>query len=121
MDDDDLALIEALEAAQANIVVDDEVPPATAMQQYQEMGFTNVVADYNDGQIIENPDTSERVFVSPGYITSDAGIIEGIMKGISPDKTQTARNQDAFIEENPYSIPRSGCITGYPICWPLHR
>ena len=39
MDDDDLALIEALEAAQANIVVDDEVPPETAMQQYQEMGF----------------------------------------------------------------------------------
>ena len=32
MDDDDLALIEALEAAQANIVVDDEVPPETAMQ-----------------------------------------------------------------------------------------
>jgi len=114
MDDDDLALIEALEAAQANIVVDDEVPPETAMQQYQEMGFTNVVADYNDGQIIENPDTSERVFVSPGYITSDAGIIEGIMKGISPDKTQTARNQDAFIEENPIASRAAAALQGVP-------
>ena len=118
MDDDDLALIEALEAAQANIVVDDEVPPATAMQQYQEMGFTNVVADYNDGQIIENPDTSERVFVSPGYITSDAGIIEGIMKGISPDKTQTARNQDAFIEENPIASRAAAALQGIPFVGP---
>ena len=114
MDDDDLALIEALEAAQANIVVDDEVPPATAMQQYQEMGFTNVVADYNDGQIIENPETSERVFVSPGYITSDAGVIEGIMKGISPSKTQTARDQDAFINENPIASRATTALQGVP-------
>ena len=114
MDDDDLALIEALEAAQANIVVDDEVPPATAMQQYQEMGFTNVVADYNDGQIIENPETSERVFVSPGYITSDAGVIEGIMKGISPSKTQTARDQDAFIDENPIASRAAVALQGVP-------
>jgi len=114
MDDDDLALIEALEAAQANIVVDDEVQPTTAMQQYQEMGFTNVVADYNDGQIIENPETSERVFVSPGYITSDAGVIEGIMKGISPDKTQTARDQDAFIENNPIVSRATSALQGVP-------
>ena len=114
MDDDDLALIEALEAAQANIVVDDEVSPATAMQQYQEMGFTNLVADYNDGQIIENPETSERVFVSPGYITSDAGVIEGIMKGISPSKTQTARDQDAFIAENPIASRAAVALQGVP-------
>jgi len=114
MNDEDLALIEALEAAQAKIVVDDESSPATAMQQAEERGFTNVVADYNDGQILQNPETSERIFVSPSYVTSDPGIIEGIMKGISPAKTKTARDQDRFIEENPTVSYASTFLQGVP-------
>jgi len=101
MDDNDLALIEALEAAQKNIVVEDEVKPETALEQYQGMGFTNFVADYNDGQVIQNPTTGERVFVSPGYITSDPSIVEGIMKGITPADTQTAVMQEEFVQKNP--------------------
>mgnify|MGYP003133724128 FL=1 len=102
MDDNDLALIEALEAAQKNIVVEDEVKPETALEQYQGMGFTNFVADYNDGQVIQNPTTGERVFVSPGYNTSDPSIVEGIMKGITPAETQTAVAQEEFVQENPF-------------------
>ena len=101
MDDNDLALIEALEAAQKNIVVEDEVKPETALEQYQGMGFTNFVADYNDGQVIQNPTTGERVFVSPGYNTSDPSIVEGIMKGITPADTQTAVMQEEFVQKNP--------------------
>ena len=60
MDEDDLTLIEKLKVAQKNIVVEpDENQSKSAMQQYQEMGYTNVIADYNDGKIIENP-TNER-------------------------------------------------------------
>jgi len=103
MDDDDLALIEALEAAQSQIVVEPEpVGRKSALQQYQEMGYTNFVADYNDGQVIQNPTTGERVFVSPGYNTSDPSIVEGIMKGITPAETQTAVAQEEFVQENPF-------------------
>ena len=103
MDDDDLALIEALEAAQSKIVVEPEpVGRKSALQQYQEMGYTNFVADYNDGQVIQNPTTGERVFVSPGYNTSDPSIVEGIMKGITPAETQTAVAQEEFVQENPF-------------------
>ena len=64
-----------IKAAQKELIID-ENEPKSALQKYQEMGYTNKVADYNDGQIIENPQTLERVFVSPGYITSDNGLFK---------------------------------------------
>tara|TARA_R110001599_G_scaffold348160_1_gene575128 strand:- start:41 stop:2389 length:2349 start_codon:yes stop_codon:yes gene_type:complete len=116
MDEDDLTLIEKLKVAQKNIVVEpDENQSKSAMQQYQEMGYTNVIADYNDGKIIENPTNGDRVFVSPSYITSDDGIIAGIMEGISPSETNTARDQDKFIEDNPIASRAAAALQGIPL------
>jgi len=82
--------------------VTEPVGRKSALQQYQEMGYTNFVADYNDGQVIQNPATGERVFVSPGYNTSDPSVVEGIMKGITPAETKTAVAQEEFVQENPF-------------------
>tara|TARA_R100000541_G_scaffold57973_1_gene68571 strand:- start:85 stop:2427 length:2343 start_codon:yes stop_codon:yes gene_type:complete len=114
MDDNDLALIKALEDAQKNIVVEDEVKPETALEQYQGMGFTNFVADYNDGQVLQNPETSERVFVSPGYITSDPAIVEGIMNSIKPSDTQKAVMQEKLIEEKPFISGLTSAVQDVP-------
>ena len=95
------------------IVSDDN---KSALQQYADMGFTILVADYNDGKIMEDPDTSERVFVSPSYITSDPVVIENMIKGsISPAETQTATMQDQFIEDNPLGSRGATALQGIPL------
>ena len=66
-------------STEKEIVSDDN---KSALQQYADMGFTTLIADYNDGKIMEDPDTSERVFVSPSYITSDPVVIENMIQGM---------------------------------------
>ena len=106
-----------IKAAQKELIID-ENEPKSALQKYQEMGYTNKVADYNDGQIIENPQTLERVFVSPGYITSDTGVIQGILDGISPAETTEAIMQDEFIAENPITARGATILQGVPFVGP---
>ena len=106
--------LKALETtAEKEIVSDDNKP---ALEQYADMGFTVLVADYNDGKIMEDPDTLKRVFVSPSYITSDPVIIENmVMKGISPAETQTATMQDQFIKDNPKIADLTTAVQGIPL------
>ena len=86
----------------------------SAAQQYQEMGFTNFVAQYNDGQILENPQTGERVFTSPGYNTSDPEIISNMMQGTSPAETESARIQEQIIEQYPVASRAATALQGVP-------
>ena len=86
----------------------------SALEQYQQMGFTNFVADYNDGQIIENPQTGDRAFVSPGYITQDPGVISGIMEGITPAETQGNQIQEQIIEQYPVAARGATALQGVP-------
>ena len=99
-------------STEKEIVSDDN---KSALQQYADMGFTILVADYNDGKIMEDPDTSERVFVSPSYITSDPVVIENMIQGISPAETQTATMQDQFIEDNPIASRGATALQGIPL------
>ena len=99
-------------STEKEIVSDDN---KSALQQYADMGFTILVADYNDGKIMEDPDTSERVFVSPSYITSDPVVIENMIQGISPAETQTATMQDQFIEDNPIASRAATALQGIPL------
>ena len=86
----------------------------SALEQYQQMGFTNFVENYNDGQIIENPQTGERAFVSPGYITQDPGVISGIMEGITPAETQGNQIQEQIIEQYPVASRGATALQGVP-------
>ena len=86
----------------------------SAAQQYQEMGFTNFIAQYNDGQILENPQTGERVFTSPGYNTSDPEIISNMMQGTSPAETGSARIQEQIIEQYPVASRAATALQGVP-------
>jgi len=86
----------------------------SAAQQYQEMGFTNFIAEYNDGQILENPQTGERVFTSPGYNTSDPEIISNMMQGTSPAETGSARIQEQIIEQYPVASRAATALQGVP-------
>ena len=86
----------------------------SAAQQYKEMGFTNFIAQYNDGQILENPQTGERVFTSPGYNTSDPEIISNMMQGTSPAETGSARIQEQIIEQYPVASRAATALQGVP-------
>jgi len=86
----------------------------TASQQLQERGFTEFVASYNDGQIIQNPQTGERAFVSPGYVTQDQEIIAGMMQGTSPAETQRGQMQEQIIEQYPVASRAATALQGVP-------
>ena len=85
-------------AAPAEAAAPAELP--SAAQQLQERGFTSFVAEYRDGQIFENPQTGERAFVSPSYVTQDQEVISNMMQGITPAETQRGQMQD----------PAQGCL-----------
>ena len=86
----------------------------SAAQQYQEMGFTNFIAQYNDGQILENPQTGERVFVSPSYNITDPETISNMMQGTSPAETGSARIQEQIIEQYPVASRAATALQGVP-------
>lgn len=86
----------------------------TAAQQLQERGFTDFVASYNDGEIIQNPQTGERAFVSPGYVTQDQEIIAGMMQGTSPAETERGRMQEQIIEQYPVASRAATALQGVP-------
>lgn len=88
--------------------------PASAVQQYQNMGFTDFVANYQDGQILQNPQTGERVFTSPGYNTTDQDIISGIMEGVTPAETQRGQMQEQIIEQRPVASRAATALQGVP-------
>lgn len=90
----------------------------TAAQQLQERGFTEFVASYNDGQIIQNPQTGERAFVSPGYVTQDQEIIAGMMQGTSPAETQRGQMQEQIIEQFPVASRVATAMQGVPFVGP---
>ena len=78
------------------------------------MGFTNFVAQYEDGQILENPQTGERVFTSPGYNTTDPEVIDNMMQGTSPAETGSARIQEQIIEQYPVASRAATALQGVP-------
>lgn len=90
----------------------------TAAQQLQERGFTEFVASYNDGQIIQNPQTGERAFVSPGYVTQDQEIIAEMMQGTSPAETQRGQMQEQIIEQFPVASRAATALQGFPSVGP---
>tara|TARA_R110002153_G_scaffold39545_2_gene113713 strand:+ start:160 stop:2352 length:2193 start_codon:yes stop_codon:yes gene_type:complete len=87
---------------------------SSALQQYEGMGFTNFVAQYEDGQILENPQTGERVFTSPGYNTTDPEVIDNMMQGTSPAETGSARIQEQIIEQYPVASRAATALQGVP-------
>lgn len=86
----------------------------TAAQQAQERGFTTFVASYRDGQILENPQTGDRVFISPGYVTSDPQVIAGMMEGVTPAETQRGQMQEQIIEQYPVASRAATALQGVP-------
>ena len=86
----------------------------SALEQLQSAGFTEFVADYNDGQIIQNPQTGENAFVSPGFVTQDPEILSGIMEGITPAETQRGRMQEQIIEQRPVASRAATALQGVP-------
>jgi hypothetical protein len=90
----------------------------SAMQQFQERGFTNFVAEFRDGQIIENPQTGERAFVSPGYVTQDQEIIANMMQGTTPAETQRGQMQEQIIERFPVASRAATALQGVPFVGP---
>ena len=86
----------------------------SALQQYEGMGFTNFVAQYKDGQILENPQTGERVFTSPGYNTTDPEVIDNMMQGTSPAETGSAQIQEQIIEQYPVASRAATALQGVP-------
>ena len=107
---DPIALARAISEAEQSPVA--TLP--SAVQQYQEMGFTNFIAEYNDGQILENPQTGERVFVSPGYNITNPETISNMMQGISPAKTGSAQIQEQIIEQYPVASRGATALQGVP-------
>lgn len=85
-----------------------------AIQQAQERGFTNLVGSYRDGQILENPQTGERVFISPGYVTSDPQVISGMLEGVTPAETQRGQMQEQIIEQYPVASRAATALQGVP-------
>lgn len=104
-------------AAQAQQPAEAAARPS-AMQQLQERGFTAFVADFEDGQILENPQTGERAFVSPGYVTQDQDIIAGMMQGTTPAETQRGRMQEQVIERFPVASRAATALQGVPFVGP---
>lgn len=90
----------------------------SAEMQLQQRGFTEFVATYGDGRILQNPQTGERAFVSPGYVTQDQEIIAGIMQGTSPAETQTGRMQEQIIERFPVASRTATALQGVPFVGP---
>lgn len=90
----------------------------TAEMQLQERGFTDFVASYRDGRILQNPQTGERAFVSPGYVTQDPEIISGMMQGASPAETQTGAMQEQILERFPVSARAATALQGVPFVGP---
>jgi hypothetical protein len=107
---DPIALARAISEAEQSPVA--TLP--SAVQQYQEMGFTNFIAKYNDGQILENPQTGERVFVSPGYNITNPETISNMMQGISPAETGSAQIQEQIIEQYPVASRAATALQGVP-------
>jgi hypothetical protein len=107
---DPIALARAISEAEQSPVA----TRPSAVQQYQEMGFTNFIAKYNDGQILENPQTGERVFTSPGYNTTNPEIISNMMQGTSPAETGSAQIQEQIIEQYPVASRAATALQGVP-------
>lgn len=87
--------------------------PSSAVQQYIEAGY-RTISKYRDGQVMENPSTQERVFVSPGYVTKDPQVIEGILQGVTPSETQRGQIQEQIIEEYPVAARAATALQGVP-------
>lgn len=117
-----MARQQAAQPAAAEPVAAEPMPTSaarpSAMQQFQERGFTNFVAEFRDGQIIENPQTGERAFVSPGYVTQDQEIIANMMQGTTPAETQRGQMQEQIIERFPVASRAATALQGVPFVGP---
>lgn len=87
--------------------------PPSAVQQYIDAGYKTIF-EYRDGQVMEDPSTQERVFVSPGYVTKDPQVIEGILQGVTPSETQRGQIQEQIIEEYPVAARAATALQGVP-------
>jgi hypothetical protein len=112
IDDFELELAAAAAAAADEQSTGAALP--SAAQQAQEMGFTNFIAKYHDGQILENPQTGERVFVSPGYNITNPETISNMMQGTSPAETGSAQIQEQIIEKYPVASRAATALQGVP-------
>ena len=86
---------------------------SSAERQFIERGFVPM-AVYEDGRILTNPETGERAFVSPGYVTQDPRVIDGIMAGITPAQTQTTQMQEQVVERFPVATRAAQAVSGVP-------
>lgn len=86
---------------------------SNAERQFIERGFVPM-ATYKDGRILTNPETGERAFVSPGYVTQDPQVIDGIIAGITPAETQTTQMQEQVVERFPVATRAAQAISGVP-------
>lgn len=111
---DKLRTLEEIAAAAAAQQQARETPTSSsAERQFIERGFVPV-ATYKDGRILTNPETGERAFVSPGYVTQDPRVIDGIMAGITPAETQTTQMQEQVVERFPVATRAAQAISGVP-------
>ena len=86
----------------------------SALDQLVQRGFTKAIATYQDGQILENPETGERAFVSPGYVTQDQQVIAGMMEGTPPSETQRGQMQEQIIAQYPVASRAATALQAVP-------
>lgn len=110
---------EAMQSAAANWWAQNgqgavEAPEDTSARgQALSMGFVPI-ATYEDGEIMENPETKERMFVSPGFVTQNPETIEGMMQGASPADQWRGDVQERIISENPVGARAAVAAQGIP-------
>lgn len=83
----------------------------SARQQYEEIGYTAVVARANDGYILRNPETGEQVYTSPGYNTSDPVEVAKLLEGATPAETFF---DDTTIAARPIASRAAKAFEGTP-------
>ena len=87
--------------------------PQTARDQAIAQGF-QPVATFKDGEIMENLETGAKMFVSPGYTTTDPTTIEGMMEGATPAETGTAQIQEGIVQQYPIASRAATALQGIP-------
>lgn len=83
----------------------------TARQQYEEMGYTQVAGQVNDGFILRNPANGQQVYTSPGYNTSDPDEVAKLAQGATPAQTFW---DEAIIDANPVAARAAKAVEGVP-------
>ena len=87
--------------------------PGPANQAYLDAGF-NSLGNYADGEVYENPTTGERVYISPGFSSTNQEFINQILEGKAPQEILQGRHQERLIEEYPVTSRAASFLQSLP-------